>query len=342
MGSKCSKCTNKANLSSSLHSPFPDIGNDLENSLHTSMPHLSQDDSLLTLEKIINNCPKNPEILLKVACHLYEKSLLTQSTEIFNQVINEGYSLDLKSALVYSKIHLHEKNFEYALGLLNSFLEVFPDSDQLNFLLGELHGVIDNNELSQKYLKKALELNKKNPEYHNLYGLGLMKRKRYGQALRHFFKAYEIDPSMAKALNNAGNAYRKLGDIIEAIKCYNSAINLIPKRKFPIALINLATTCFYTGDMISTLIYFDEALQTGSNIHKVMVKKGYHLLFKNPKTKLAIETFYKQDFIKAACLFTEILKSDQDNPIVSFYMASALVKQGRNLEANEYFKAVVQ
>lgn len=342
MGSKCSKCTGKNNLSSSLHSPLPDLGNHIENSFHTSMPHLSQDDSLLTLEKIINNCPNNPEILLKVACHLYEKSLLTQSTEIFNQVINEGYSLDLKSALIYCKIQLQEKNFECALGLLNSYLEIFPDSDQLNFLLGELQGVLNNHELSQKFIKKALGINNKNPEYHNLYGLGLMKRKKYEQALKHFFKAYEIDPSMAKALNNAGNAYRKLGNIIEAIKCYNTAINLIPKRKFPIALINLATTCFYTGDMISTLIYFDEALQTGSNIHKIMVKKGYHLLFKNPKTKLAIETFYKQDFIKSVTLFAEILKSDKNNPIVSYYMASALVKQGKTLEANEYFKVVVE
>lgn len=341
MGSKCSRCAGKSHLSNSLHSQLPEQGI-IENSVRESIIQLSFDDSLLTLEKIINNCQNNPEILLKFACHLYEKELIVQATEIFDKVVDEGYDFDLKSVVVYCKIQIQQKNFEYVKKLLDTYLEVFPESDQLYFIYGEIHGLENNNELSQKFIKKALKLNNKNPEYHNIYGLCLMKSKNYEKALKHFFKAYKIDETMAKALNNAGNAHRKLGNTIEAIRCYNTAINLIPKRKFPIALINLATTCFYTGDMISTLLYFEEALQTGSNIHKVMVKKGYHLLFKNPKTKLAIETLHSQDFIKAVTLFADILKTDPTNPVVSYYMANALLKQGKLHEAYEYLKAVVE
>jgi superkiller protein 3 len=348
MGSKCSnftKCTKCAkdlrNEPSRKEAEF-ERNQEIESSLKESLIHFSLDDSLLTIEKIINKYSNNPEVLLKVACHLHDKKKIGESKEIFEKILGEGDPLDLKSAVSYIKIHIQEKKYEIGRVMVEEYLERFPESDQLFYLLAEIYSIQNESGLAKASIKKALKLDPDNPEYHNVYGLSLMKDKKYEKALKEFEKAFELDQFMAKAMNNAGNAYRKLGNTSEAIKCYNNAIDLVPKRKFPIALINLATTCFYTGDVLSTLNFFEEALQTGSNIHKIMVKKGYHLLFKNPKTKQAIESLLKQEVNKSILLFHEILKNDPNNPVVTFYLASALLKQNKINEAHDMFRNCIE
>ena len=365
MGSKCSKypkCSSslcckpthhkQEKLKSSQHpakepnknfnESVSEVHRSIENSIKDSLMNISIDDSLLTIEKIINKCHNNPEILLKVACHLYEKKKFSQSTEIFENILKTEAKLDLKSIIVYIKILIQECKYEESKKMIEEYQQIFPLSDQLIYLNGEISAIEGQTDLAKSCIRKALKINPNNPEYYNIYGLSLMKEKKFGKALKFFLKAFELDPDMAKALNNAGNAYRKLGNTSEAIKCYKAAIDKVPKRKFPIALINLATTCFYTGDIIATLDFFEEALQTGSNIHKIMVKKGYHLLFKNPKTKLAIELLHKHEINKALVLFYEILKNDQNNPVICYYLANALVKVNKHAEANEMFRSCVE
>ena len=73
-----------------------------------------------------------------------------------------------------------------------------------------------------------------------------------------------------------------------------------------------------------------------------MVKKGYHLFFKSPKTKYAIELVYKQDYYKSIQILNDIIKSDVNNPVLHFYMAIALSKLSKTTEANESFKATIE
>jgi tetratricopeptide (TPR) repeat protein len=341
MGSKCSRCTEQEK------DPIPDpalnlfsLQADPANSGSFGSPSL--DDSLLTLDKIISKSPENPDLLSKIALHLYEKGLFSQSFDYFTQLENQATPFSPQASFIFAQLLARYKNFDKAIEVLLRSLEQQPGQHKCHAFLGDIYAELEMAEESMTHISEALKLKEDVAEYHNSYGLCMMKKRQFSDALTHFLRAFELDPLMAKSLNNAGNAFRKLGNTSEAIKSYNAAINLTPKRKFPIALINLATACFYTGDIISTLTYFEEALQTGSNIHKIMVKKGYHLLFKNTKTKYAIELIYKLEFYRAAQLLADILSSDPNNPVLHYYKATALSKLNKHVEATDSFKAVIE
>lgn len=48
----------------------------------------------------------------------------------------------------------------------------------------------------------------------------LVSRPRQGHALAHYHEAIAIDPTFADAYSNMGNAYKDMGRLQEAIKCY--------------------------------------------------------------------------------------------------------------------------
>ena len=342
MGSKCSKSKLKPKLEDIKSGSFIERSNLGENSMKDSIVQLAGDDSLLTYEKLIAIFPENPELLLKFANSLYEKGMIPQSSECYEKVISQGFPLDSISSLLYSRIQVQNKNYEIAIEILLKSLETSQRDHESHAFLSEIYSMLEVHEKSLKHILEALKINDTVGDYHNSYGLCLMKENEYSEALKHFLIAYELDPHMAKALNNAGNAHRKLGNTAEAITCYNAAINSVPKRMFPIALINLATAHFYTGDILSTLEYFEEALQTGSNIHKIMIKKGYYLLFKSPRTRIAIELLVKQELMKSLMHFSEILQADPENPIVNYYMGLNLEKLARISEANDRFKIAIE
>ena len=341
MGEKCSKCKPKINSDGIVNSSLKGLHSHSESAKDSLIQYVNED-SFLSFEKKLTKYPENSEFLEKLAFNLYEKGLTSQSFECFSQLIKQGCILNGKSSMVYAKIQVQSKDYQNAIETLEKSLSKEPENHKIHSFLGELYAILEINDKSFYHTKEALKIDDTVSEYHNNYGLCMMKQKNYSEALTHFLQALDLDHHMAKALNNAGNAYRKLGNIPEAKKCYNAAISLVPRRKFPIALINLATTCFYTGDILLTLKYFEEALQTGSNIHKIMVKKGYHLLFKNPKTKFAIELLCKKEYFKSTHFFFEILKNDSHNPVVCYYMGLALTKLGRNLEANDYYKITIE
>ncbi|CAN0098136.1 unnamed protein product, partial [Laminaria digitata] len=55
----------------------------------------------------------------------------------------------------------------------------------------------------------------------------------------HYHEAIAIDPAFADAYSNMGNAYKDMGRLQEAIKCYSAAINIKPT--FADAFSNLAS-----------------------------------------------------------------------------------------------------
>ena len=53
-------------------------------------------------------------------------------------------------------------------------------------------------------------------------------------ALRHFRRAYEIEP-LPVMLYNIGNAHDRLGDLEEAVELYKRYLEEVPKRTMPIS-----------------------------------------------------------------------------------------------------------
>ena len=54
------------------------------------------------------------------------------------------------------------------------------------------------------------------------------RQERYNEAITHYTEAIELNPDLAEAYNNRGNAYRNTSDFDAAIADYNKAIELNP------------------------------------------------------------------------------------------------------------------
>lgn len=72
-----------------------------------------------------------------------------------------------------------------------------------------------------------------------------------------------------------------------------------------------------------------------------MVEKGYHLFFKNPKTKEGIEDFLRKEYKIALNTLKEVLQTDIDNPAVNYYTGMCYKKLGRARRAREFLKAAI-
>ena len=191
MGSKCSKCTSKNNTETGKNFSFIDAHGPIENSLKDSIIQFVADDSLLTIEKIMQKFPESPQLLAKCGAHLYEKGLISQSSECFQHLLQHGYSLSSSSSLVYAQIQVQNKNYDSAIEILQKSLEINEPDHQIHAFLANIYSILEINDKSLKHITEALKINDKIADYHNSYGLCMMKEKNYQDALKHFLLAYE-------------------------------------------------------------------------------------------------------------------------------------------------------
>lgn len=344
MGSKCSKSNNKAQRlkSSSLYASDKEKASDKGNSKMGLGNNNELDDTYSRLQDLLNQDPKNPNLNIEIALCLYKKSKFNDSFKYFERAIELGAELTFKSCIAIADLETQKSNYDSAIDYYKKALDFNPNEAEAHERLGELYNHKKNHKQSLKHLEEAVQLDPKNCEFGTNLGLMYLNMHLYEKAANSLLKVLENNPEFAKAHNNLGNAYRKIGRSKEAIQHYNLAIDHTPKRKFPIAHVNLATTYFYSGDTISALRHFEEALQVGSNIHKVMVTKGYHLLFKNSKTKGAIECILRQNFSEALSILLEIQKNDQDNLVINYYLGLTYSKLEDPKSANFFYKRVLE
>lgn len=115
--------------------------------------------------------------------------------------------------------------------------------------------------------------------YYSIKGVTYMNLGDLDQAIQCFDKALELDPGWYEALNNKANVLLALGRIPESIDCLNKAIGMMPKGdpSYIISLIGLGANNIALGNVEKGMGYFDEVLRLDpDNLHG-LVKKGFIL-----------------------------------------------------------------
>lgn len=334
MGSKCSKTKPIPPMPSQLHSESSPLTSFKSHPLeHSQM-------ELLHIEELLGRDPDDPQLNLRMAMALYRRGQTEDSQQYFEAVCRTEFPLCLESLLVVSGLFLSRGEYKSSLGHLEAALCTHPTCPELHHQLSEAYRGLSNNEKAMKHLKLSVKHSPGNWEYLNEFGLHCFHRNLLPKAQDCFTRALQLHNDYPQAHNNLGNTYRKQGDSQAALEHYKLAVAKTYKRKFPTALLNLATTFFDLGEVPSALNCFQEALSAGSNIHKLMVAKGYHLLFKSPKTKPGIEALFEGDLHCASTLLTEALQNDPLNPAVNYYLAVTYARLGDSFRTQEYLGAV--
>ncbi|MGP6220751.1 tetratricopeptide repeat protein [Caldiplasma sukawensis] len=133
---------------------------------------------------------------------------------------------------------LESGRYEEAIKEFNAAIELNPKDPDYHNNKGIALESLGRYEEAIKEYNAAIELNPKYPDYHNNKGIALFKSGRYEEAIKEFDAAIELDPKDPDYHNVKGFALKKLGEYEEAIKQANMAIKLNPKD--PINYLNYA------------------------------------------------------------------------------------------------------
>ncbi|XP_041352058.1 protein O-mannosyl-transferase TMTC3-like [Gigantopelta aegis] len=123
-------------------------------------------------------------------------------------------------ALGYELLLENKKNMKVVLHVLMALL-----------LLS--HGtktIVRNIDWKSEYslFRAALKVNQRNAKLFNNVGHALEKENRYQDALEYFKKAVSVQPDDIGAHQNVGRTYKTLNMTAEAVKAYQSALDLFP------------------------------------------------------------------------------------------------------------------
>ena len=285
--------------------------------------------------------PSNPDWHIKAGFCLFAKGQNALAEGHLRKAVQNGEG-DSNTMYTLGLICQKDGRLEEAKEHYGKAVQREPTHAKAQNKLGEVLAAGKEHEAALNCFVLACDLIPADAEMRNNLGAALLALDRAKEAAVHLQTAVALDPSLAKAHNNLANAYRKQGKLNESIKHYLLAIDKTPRRHFAAAHLNLAAAYFDSGDTASALRHFEEAMHIGTHIHKVMVAKGYHLLFKHPRIREAIEYYLSQKYEAARDLLTEIRNSDKKNLIVTYYLASSLLKLGVEDRAQTLFQQVVK
>ena len=131
-------------------------------------------------------------------------------------------------------------------------------------IYNDLHGFIRYQKVDQRAHEELyIGRTDQRRAHEELYiGRTDQSKKRYRQAIEHYTKAIELNPQMARAYYNRGNANSALGEYEEALKDYSEAIQLDPD--YSDSFFNRANANADLCSFQEAVNDYDEALRLGS------------------------------------------------------------------------------
>lgn len=163
------------------------------------------------------------------------------------------------NALAY--YHGMKQDYEKEEDYLKKAIEFNPKYAKAYNNLGVVYKATGRKEEAAALYKKAIELNPDYAEPYNNLGNIYKINGRPEEAIPLYKKAIELNQFFAEAHNNLGVAYKSIGKAEEAIASYKKAIELDPG--FGRAYYNLAVIYLQKGEYKSAVEYCDKARESG-------------------------------------------------------------------------------
>eukprot|EP01016_Furgasonia_blochmanni_P050821 TRINITY_DN7910_c0_g1_i1.p1 TRINITY_DN7910_c0_g1~~TRINITY_DN7910_c0_g1_i1.p1 ORF type:complete len:239 (+),score=50.01 TRINITY_DN7910_c0_g1_i1:211-927(+) len=127
------------------------------------------------------------------------------------------------------------------------------------------------------------------------------------------------------------------GNKNEALSNYLRSIETSPKNLFIPAHLNVGTLLFELKQHKAAIKHFDIALSNYAEAHKILVNKGFHLVFKAPCIAEGIRCFEDGQLQEALVLLQKALIIDDRNMVVHFFLGRSYEKLGDQSSAYTHY-----
>lgn len=137
--------------------------------------------------------------------------------------------------------------YKVALEEFRESLAIDPRYVPAHNMMGLVYMALKEDEMARQSFERALKIDPRDPDANNNYGLFLCNRQREKDAIRYFLVAARntLYNKSHEAYTNAGVCARRGGNPAEAMEHFQRAVELEPS--YPRALISLAQLQFEAG-----------------------------------------------------------------------------------------------
>ena len=139
------------------------------------------------------------------------------------------------------------------------------------------------------------------------------KQEWYDKAIEHYNETINLNPELAIAYNNRGNAYNDKGDFDRAIQDYNIAINLNPE--YANAYANRGITYADKGDLDTAIQDYTKAIELNPELAEAYYNQG-------------ITYYHKGEFDKAIQNYDKAIDLKPEDVIAYYTRGVAYGKKG--------------
>ncbi len=212
-----------------------------------------------------------PHAILALLYALEEKADL--ATSEYELALKNASKLDPKNTDIYRSlgvVYLQQKRFKEAKDVYRVILDLSPEDAEAHFYLANIYDTLNEDQLAEAELKKAIELNPQYPEALNYLGYMYVEQSRnLVQAELMIKKALAIDPDNGAYVDSLGWLYFKKGRTQEALKELEKAATLLDD---PEIYSHLGDVYFKMGDVNKAKNSWEKSLSMNPNQEKIKDK----------------------------------------------------------------------
>lgn len=166
--------------------------------------------------------------------------------------------------LLDTALAVHQSgSLEQAASLYTRILAEYPGQADALYLFGVLHHQLERHQEAVALFLKAIEGNKRKPEWYNTLGEAYRALGQPDKAIQAYRRALKLAPGLIEALGNLGLALHDQGQLAEAAQCYERVLRMAP-HSLP-ALINLGSVYQDQGRHKEAALQYQAALSLDQN-----------------------------------------------------------------------------
>ena len=150
-----------------------------------------------------------------------------------------------------------------------------PNQPDLHHLHGLVEMSVGHIDEAIKFMRRAIDLNSENSDYHTNLGNALRRKNLNDEAIDSYNAALRLNPNIPETHTNLGNALADMGKIDEAIAAHRKAIELKPE--FVFAYANLGNALRIKGLLQESIEVQRQAVRLQPNLAELHANMGLSL-----------------------------------------------------------------
>jgi tetratricopeptide (TPR) repeat protein len=226
----------------------------------------------------------------------YEEAIEALEYSFITEVNFENGYLDC------SDICIQEKEYKKALGIYESYAEIFGINEEVLINMADCEYQLDNLNRSRIILNKLLKLDPYNDEVYFKLGQCYSKAEKWNKAINAFHKAITLEDQCEDYYLHIAHAHNAVGSYTKAEYFFRKAVETGPERS--VFWRDYVTFLIKTGKKAEAIQIFDEADNFTFGADLIFCKAvAFYMSGDTQKAFQLFEEGLKEDFFQHELIF---------------------------------------